>query len=61
MSEGLLEKMSEALPVKMSEDSPGGGHSNWGSLEVSEATHDGHHSKQVREIFCRAFFLYFDL
>ena len=41
MPEGLLEKVSEALPDKMSEDSPGGDHSNWGSLEMSEATHDG--------------------
>ena len=45
MSEGLPDKMSEALPDKTSEDSPGGDQSNWGSLEMSEATHDGDHSK----------------
>ena len=45
MSQGLLEKISEALPDNMSEDSPGGDHSKWGSLEMSEATHDEDHLK----------------
>ena len=48
MSEGLpclLDKMSEVLPDKMLEDSLGGDHSTWGSLVMSEATHDGDHLK----------------
>ena len=48
MSEGLPclpDKMSEVLPDKMLEDSLGGDHSTWGSLVMSEATHDGDHLK----------------